>query len=218
MTSLSQTARQYLDQAKDALGLRYRDLSGRLDQLDQLDASLNGTAERIRGDERLAPEAKRDDLQAATSVYRDATKKLTTEAQQLVEEREKVLRAHLQPPGLEGPDAQGRLANARADALLVLDRTNDNDLAQALETLATQPDDVGHLLLAGWAERYLQARKSNAAAAQWNSQRDAIAAERLGPDAQAARRHLEGLKPARAVPTLMEAHAYNTAASVEGTG
>ena len=218
MTSLSTTARQYLDQAKDALGLRYRDLSDRLDQLDQLDANLNSTAERIRGDERLAPEAKRDDLKAATSVYRDATKKLTTEAHQLVEEREKVLRAHLQPPGLDGPDAQGRLGNARADALLVLDRTTDDDLGTALETLARDPGDVGHLLLSGWAERYLQARQSNAAAAIWNSQRDAIAADRLGPDAQAARQHLEGLKPARAVPTIMQAHAHNTAASVEGTG
>ena len=216
MTSLSQTARQYLDQAKDALGASFGDLRQRLDQLDELDANLNSTAERIRGDERLAPEAKRDDLLAATSVYRHAAKKITSESHQLVEERDKQLRAYLQPPGLDGPDAQGRLTNARADALLVLVRTSDDDFGTALVTLARDSGDVGHLLLSGWAERYLQARKSNSAAAIWNSQRDAIAADRLGPDAQAARRHLEGMKPARAVPIIMEHHAHHTAASAEG--
>ena len=211
-------AHRYLDKARDALGTRHRDMRDRLDELERLDSSLRNTAASVRTDERLAPTAKRDDLHTAASEYREAAQQVISELQQTVNDARAELRHRLTLPALDGDDPQGRLTNARADAVMVLDRTPDDRLAQALETLARDPGDIGHLMLSGFAERYLQARQHNSAAAQWQTARDTILAERLGDGAKAALARLDGLQHARSATTLVEHHAHHAANdAVEGS-
>lgn len=204
-------ARRYLDQARDALGARHRDMRQRLDELARLDSSLRNTAASVRADERLTPTAKRADLHTAAREYREAAQQVITELHQTVNDTTADLRHKLTLPALDGDDAQGRLANARADALMVLDRTPDDRLAQALETLARDSGDIGHLMLSGFAERYLQARQHNSTAAQWQTARDTILAERLGDGAKATLARLDGLQHARNATTLTEHHVHHAA-------
>lgn len=218
MTNLLNTARERIEQARDALGIHAATLERYLTDVERLDTTTLEQADLIRGNQRLALEAKRSDLEAVAATYRQAAEQVTEATRTVLTDAERTLRAKLELPPLEGPDAQGRLANARTDAVLVLDRTTDPDLDTALETLARDPGDVGHLILTGFAERYLQARQHNPTAARWAEARDQLAAERLGPDAQAALERLKGLTPARPVPEILTHHSHQIAASVEVTG
>ena len=216
--NLLTTARERIEQARDALGIHAATLERYLTDVERLDATTIEQADRIRADERLALEAKRSDLQAVAATYRQAAEEVTTATKTTLADAERSLRAKLEVPAPEGPDAQGRLANARTDAMMILNSVSDNEIVDTLEVLARDPGDVSSLVLGDWTPKYLQARRHNPSAARWAEARDQLAAERLGPEAQAALERLKGLQPARPVPEILTHHAHQTAASVEGTG
>ncbi len=217
MTLLT-TARERIEQARDALGIHAATLERYLTDVERLDARTLEEADLIRGNQRLSVEAKRDDLTAVAATYRQAAEEVTTATKTTLAAAERSLRAKLEVPAPEGPDAQGRLANARTDAMMILNSVSDDELVDALEVLARDPGDVSSLVLSDWTPKFLQARRHNPSAARWTEARDQLAAERLGPDAQAALERLKGLTPARPVPEILTHHLHQVAASVEVAG
>jgi hypothetical protein len=158
----------------------------------------------------LSAEGKKKQISAIRESLDGALDEGLARLEGLIGEREAAFRAKLKLPPLSGDDLQGRLANARADAVMVLDRTPDERLPEALEMLARDSGDVGHVMLSGFAERYLQARPVNVAAATWSSKREDLLVKRLGEPAREASASLAALSDARAA-ALITKHAIHHA-------
>ena len=207
--TLLQHAKNRLARAKKTLGqFRTQEAEGIIDSIDHLLSVTRQQAARLDADERLSAVGKRQQKAELQEALRSGVKERLDRLDQIVANNEQRYRQKLTLPPLDGEDAQGRLANARADAVMVLDRTPDDRLHEAMETLARDPGDVGTLMLTGFAERYLQARPSNATAAMWNAKKDGLLVERLGEPAREAQAALAGLADVRAahVMAMHQAH------------
>jgi len=214
--TLLQHAKNRLARAKKTLGhFRTQEAETIVDGIDQLLAVAREKAARLDADKNLSAIGKRQQKAQIKEVLRTTVKERLDQLEQIVTSSEQRYRQKLTLHALDGDDAQGRLANARADAVMVLDRTPDDRLHEAMETLARDPGDVGTLMLSGFAERYLQARPSNATAAVWNAKKDSLLVERLGEPAREAQAALAGLADVRAAH-IMTKHEAHTAAEELG--
>jgi hypothetical protein len=210
-------ARARLERSKNALGtFRAQEAETIIDSMERLITTAREQREKLDKDERLSAVGKKEQRDAMRDVLKEGLEEGVARFEQLVAEREAKHREKLKMPPISGEDAQGRLANARADAVLVLDRTPDERLAETFETLARDPGDVGALMLSGFAERYLQARPSNATAAVWNARKDDLLVERLGDEAREARAALASLADARAAATITKHQAIHALQELSG--
>lgn len=138
--------------------------------LQQIETALTGLGEaivQISFDGRLSPEAKRDDLAAATAAARlqinGATAEITTRADRIVE----VLRTAAFParPGVADAAQEARISGLKADLRMVWDPVGaDQELVQAitesLQRSIGDDDELQSWLIAStrWPEDYLRSR------------------------------------------------------------
>lgn len=173
-------ARQRFEAARAALGtIGSMDVNKDIDTLEALADKARAESRRIAESADLTGEAKARRRAAIRRDYELAAQDIAERISDRVEKAERDQRARLRVPPPEGMDAATRMLAARYDAVLVLDRTPDDQLGRALETLARDPGDVGRLMLSDWSARYLQARRNNVAAAEFHAVRDPLAAEWL---------------------------------------
>ena len=100
--------------------------------------------------------------------------------------------------------AQARLANARADARMLLDPVKPTDLRTQLEGLVGPDADpaVRHLLLVGtWTKLYTASRNAPGVGLEWERERRAYLGPLLSPDGRAALAELDGLDDALDITT-----------------
>lgn len=94
---------------------------------------------------------------------------------------------------------EARLANARTDAMMVLDRANGDELVPRMRELARGADQtLAYLMLATtWPATYLRARGDATAPLLWEQERHAALGATLTADALTAHQRLAGLPHAR---------------------
>jgi len=208
--NLLQQAKDRLERSKAALGETNAAEAERvIDTLEKLLDNAKQKTAQIQKNEHLNATGKKSEREAIQAELRKQLEAGVSKLEAMVAARETEHRAKLKLAPIQGEDAQGRLANAREEALLVLDRTPDDRLAQAMETLARDSGDIGVLMLDGFAERYLQARASNESAARWTAKKQSLLVERLGESAQEAAAALERLSDARAAAIMAKHHVHH---------
>jgi len=208
--TLLQHAKTRLANAKTTLGTsRTQDAEDAVTGIERLIAVAQEQANRVDADQTLSATGKQQRKTEIATVMRQSVDEQLNRLERVIADQEKGYLERLQLPPLAGDDVQGRLANARADAVMVLDRAPDDRLAEAMETLARDPADVGHLMLTGFAERYLQARSSNVAAAAWGARKEELLVERLGDPARRAQAGLKALADVRAAHLMTKHEAHN---------
>lgn len=211
LQELIDNARARFDAARDALGTsRSMEISAALTDLEDAYRSSYNAAQRIDGDANLSAQGKRTKRADIRRKYEATAQAIAKRIHELVNASETDHRDRLRVPEPDGPNAAMRMLIARTDAQMVLDRTPSNELGAVMRALATDPGDVGRLMLGDWSSRYLQARRDNVAAADFIATRDELAAQWRG-EAGAA-----GLAGLRAMPEARRATELATFAARTG--
>ena len=108
---------------------------------------------------------------------------------------------------------EAALANARADARMVLDGATDQEVADRLGEMARGADPVlAYLVLGAWPATYMRGRNLKHAPIAWDHERGAVLGGVLTDDALKAHRRQPGLPHARkAVTALRLGHSLTIA-------
>jgi len=153
--------------------------------------------------------AKWQRIDALTAQWRPRAERIVTGLENAVAKWDDNLTAAARPsaPTSDKAVLEARLANARTDAVMVLDRAADADVPERLAELARGSDSALAYLILGtpWPSTYLRARGSNAAVAQWEHERQRVLAEVLTDAALAAHSSLRGVSHARKAAAALRA-------------
>lgn len=161
---------------------------------------------RIRGDHRLSETGRRE---AHATLYEATQERLTGLVHDITKRVDAAIarartRAEPVPSDTRPELLEARLANARTDALMVLDAMPEDDLHTVLADLAENGSaTMRHLILAtDWPTLYLRKRDAATADALWANRRMALMPLVLDEDGQAALHTLTAEPDLRAVSVI----------------
>ena len=167
---------------------------------------LEATEARILADRNLSDEGRREQRRAATEAWeRESAEQL----EELAEDVDRAVRfdpEKLKPrPPLDDPAAnEARLANARADARMLLDGEDLTILPLRMKALVEHGDDpaIAHLLVGEWSMNYIRSRLPKNAPAdrhgtlvEWSGIRQNLVRSQLDAAGQAEYDRAAALKP-----------------------
>ena len=166
---------------------------------------LEATEARILADRNLSEEGRREQRRAATEAWeRESAEQL----EELTEDVERAVRfdaEKLKPrPPLTDPAAnEARLANARSDARMLLDREDVTMLPLRMRALVEHGDDaaLAHLLVSEWSMNYIRSRlpqdgpANHGTLVEWSGIRQNLVRSQLDAAGQAEYDRATALKP-----------------------
>lgn len=163
---------------------------------------------------RLSDEAKWSDIDGITRAWLPEAERLVQSLEDAAARWERELTDAARPPAPTTDEIllEAKLANARSDAVLVLDRaTTDEDVADRLAEMATGADPALSYLVLGtsWIATYFRSRGTNMAALLWEEKKRQVLAEVLTDAALEAHKKIAGVPHARkAAHALRAAHNF----------
>jgi hypothetical protein len=156
-------------------------LAAPADYRDELD-DLVSDVQFAKANPRLTPEAKMADARRVAAAWRPRAESIVAGLELRVREWTADLDKRTRPaaPISDRAALEAALANARADARMVLDAAEDGDLADRLGELARDDEVLRHLILAtDWPATYFRARGAKSAPLLWPAVRRRLLAEYL---------------------------------------
>ena len=204
-------ARQYFDDAERYLVRMSMFLTTR-DKVDEyadaLDRLVYDVQRAKQGADRTN-QAKWRDIDALVSAWQSTGDALVSSVEAQVADWDRTLHAAAMPPApiAERATLEAALANARADARMVLDAAKDRDteVPHRLAEMARGDDPVLSYLVLGtsWPATYFRAHDLKSAPAVWEHERGQLLASVLTDAALVAYERLPGLPHARKAATAL---------------
>ena len=182
------------------------------DKVDEYDAALDRLVydvQRAKQGADLTNEAKWRAIDALVSAWQSAGDALVSSVEAQVADWDRKLHAAAMPPApiADRATLEAALANARADAKMVLDaaQDRDRDVPHRLAEMARGDDPVLAFLVLGtsWPATYFRAYDLKSAPAVWEHERGKLLASVLTDAALVAYERLPGLPDARKAATAL---------------
>jgi hypothetical protein len=157
---------------------------------------------------RLTPEAKMADARRVAAAWRPRAEEVVTDLEVRVRDWQADIERRTRPnaPIADRGHLEAALANARADARMVLDASEDAELPDRLAELARDDELLRYLVLGtNWPSTYFRGRDAKSAPMLWPPVRRRLLAEFLDAGGVTALERMDGIEHARKAAIALRA-------------